>query len=123
MNRPTKLNIEWFDSTDEWVPSGGFEPLAAPHSIPDMLEILDKITAFVSAYPHVAYGLVFIVALVEAMPVAGVIVPGSMMIIAVSALVPSGAVAFWPLIGSAVVGAVIGDGFSYWLGRRSRCAS
>ncbi len=83
-----------------------------------MLSYLRTLIEFVAAYPHVAYGLVFLAALSEALPVVGVLVPGSLIILAVSALVPTGAVALWPLLVWATAGAVVGDGFSYWLGRR-----
>src|SRR5262249_37612136 len=73
---------------------------------------------FVATYPHVAYGLVFLAALSEALPVVGVVVPGSLAILAISALVPTGAVRLWPLLVWATVGAIAGDGLSYWLGRR-----
>lgn len=83
-----------------------------------MLSYLHTVIQFVAAYPHVAYGLVFFAALSEALPVVGVFVPGSVIIIAVSALVPTGVVVLWPLLVWATVGAVVGDGISYWLGRR-----
>src|SRR5262249_40611463 len=83
-----------------------------------MLSYLRTLIEFVAAYPHVAYGLVFLAALSEALPVIGVVVPGSVIILAVSALVPTGAVALWPLLVWATIGAIVGDGFSYWLGRR-----
>jgi undecaprenyl-diphosphatase len=54
-----------------------------------MLAYLHTLIEFVAAYPHVAYGLVFIAALSEALPVVGVFVPGSLTILAVSALVPA----------------------------------
>jgi len=83
-----------------------------------MLSYLHALLDFVAAYPHVAYGLVFLAALSEALPVIGVFVPGSLIILAVSALVPTGALALWPLLVWAAIGAVVGDGLSYWLGRR-----
>jgi undecaprenyl-diphosphatase len=83
-----------------------------------MMSYLRAIIDFVATYPHMAYGLVFLAALSEALPVAGVLVPGSLVILTVSALVTTGAVALWPLLAWATAGAVVGDGFSYWLGRR-----
>ncbi len=83
-----------------------------------MLSYLHAVIAFVAAYSYLAYGLVFISALLEAVPVIGLFIPGTLTIIAISALVPSGALGLWPLLGAAVMGAILGDGFSYWLGRR-----
>lgn len=85
-----------------------------------MLEYLKAAISFLEAHSYIAYGAVFLAAVFEAIPVLGAIVPGSMIIVAISALAPAGAVSFWPLIGWAVLGAVIGDAFSYWLGRRYR---
>jgi membrane protein DedA with SNARE-associated domain len=79
---------------------------------------ISDITAFISAHPYLAYGAVFLLALSEAVPVVGAIVPGSALIIGISALVPQGILSVWPLQLSAILGAIAGDGFSYWLGHR-----
>lgn len=76
------------------------------------------ITAFIAEYPHLAYAAVLLLALSESIPVVGVFVPGTAAILAVSALVPSGIVTLWPLLGAASAGAIIGDGLSFWLGHR-----
>ncbi len=83
-----------------------------------MLSYLHAVIAFVTAYSYLAYGVVFLCALLESVPVIGLFIPGTLTIIAISALVPSGALGLWPLLGAAALGAILGDGFSYWLGRR-----
>jgi membrane protein DedA with SNARE-associated domain/membrane-associated phospholipid phosphatase len=83
-----------------------------------LLSYLQAVVAFVAAHSWLAYGAVFLCALLESVPVVGLFIPGTLTILAIAALVPSGAVRLWPLLGLAVLGAVIGDGFSYWLGRR-----
>jgi membrane protein DedA with SNARE-associated domain len=65
-----------------------------------------------------AYGAVFLLALSEAIPVVGALVPGSALIIGISALVPAGIVKLLPLLIAAAIGAIIGDGLSYGLGHR-----
>ncbi len=62
------------------------------------------------------YALVATLALSESLPLIGALVPGTALILGVSTLVPSGAVALLPLLAAAITGAVIGDGLSYWLG-------
>jgi len=57
-------------------------------------------------------------ALSEAVPLIGVVVPGSTLIIAISALATSAEVNPWMLLAAAVSGAILGDGFSFWLGQR-----
>jgi undecaprenyl-diphosphatase len=64
-----------------------------------------------------AYAAAFLLTGAEAFPVFGALVPGTAVIIALGALVPSGALSFWPLVAFAKAGAVAGDGFSYWIGR------
>ena len=75
---------------------------------------------FVSAHPHYAHITVFLLALSEAIPVVGTIVPGSTLVVAVSALATSADVNPWILLIAATTGAIAGDGFSFWLGQRYR---
>lgn len=77
---------------------------------------------FVTANPLLAYGATFGLALAEAVPVVGAVVPGSTLIIGISVLAPQGAISVWPLLVAAILGAVVGDGVSYWLGRHSHAA-
>ncbi len=83
-----------------------------------MMKYLETLTAFLALHPYLAYAAAFLAALLEAVPVAGVVVPGSVIIIGLGALVPIGVIDLWPAVISAVAGAVAGDGVSYWLGRR-----
>lgn len=69
-------------------------------------------------HPWLAYAAVLLLALSESLPVIGMFVPGTAVILAISALVPSGVVTLWPLLVAATVGAILGDGFAYGLGRR-----
>lgn len=75
---------------------------------------------FVSAHPHYAHITVFLLALSEAIPVVGTVVPGSTLVVAVSALATSANVNPWILLIAATTGAIAGDGFSFWLGQRYR---
>ncbi|HVI91086.1 MAG TPA: VTT domain-containing protein [Dongiaceae bacterium] len=83
-----------------------------------MFEYVKATIDFLAQHPEISYSLVFLAATFESMPLLGSVVPGSTIILAVSATAPSGAVSFWPLVFWSVLGAVIGDGASYWLGRR-----
>ena len=76
------------------------------------------LVAFIAAYPHLAYAAILLLALSESLPAIGVFIPGTAAILAVSALVPSGVVKLWPLLGAATIGAIIGDGLSFWIGYR-----
>jgi membrane protein DedA with SNARE-associated domain len=69
-------------------------------------------------HPHFAYGLVLLLAFSESLPVLGAVVPGTAIIIGLAALVPSGVLKLSPLLVAALIGAMIGDGLSFWLGHR-----
>jgi len=52
--------------------------------------------------------------------VVGALVPGSTIILALSALVPGGELKLWGVLAAAIAGAVIGDGSAFWTGHRSQ---
>jgi membrane protein DedA with SNARE-associated domain len=79
---------------------------------------LDPLISFVAAHAWLGYLTVFLAALLEAVPVAGSLVPGSTLILALSALVPGGELDLWGVLAAAVAGAMLGDGLAYWIGHR-----
>src|SRR6266851_9025288 len=83
-----------------------------------MGNVVGTIIEFAAAHHVLAYGLVVALAASEALPILGLFIPATAIIVGLSALVPSGAIDLWPLIASASIGAIIGDGASYWLGHR-----
>lgn len=48
----------------------------------------------------------------------GTVVPGSTLILAISALATTAGITPWALLVAALLGAISGDGFSFWLGHR-----
>jgi membrane protein DedA with SNARE-associated domain len=81
---------------------------------------IDPLIAFVSAHPGLAYLTLFLAALLEAVPVLGSVVPGSTIILALSALVPGGELKLdWVLL-AAAAGAMLGDGSAFWIGHRAQ---
>ena len=85
-----------------------------------MASLIDPLIAFVSAHPALAYLTLFLAALLEAVPVVGSVVPGSTIILALSALVPGGELQLQWVLAAAVAGALLGDGSAYWIGHRSQ---
>lgn len=85
-----------------------------------MTSFLDQLIAFVAAHAGLAYFTLFAAALLEAVPVAGSVIPGSTIILALSALVPGGELHLVPVLASAIAGALLGDGTAFWLGHRSQ---
>jgi membrane-associated protein len=83
---------------------------------------LDPLIAFVSAHAWLAYLTLFLAALLEAVPVAGSLVPGSTIILALSALIPGGELNLWAVLAAAIAGAMVGDGTAFWIGHRSQRA-
>src|SRR5262249_26665954 len=75
---------------------------------------------FVGSHPQVAGCAGLLLALSEAIPVIGTVVPGSTLILAISALATTADVKPWLLLAAAVLGAIAGDGLSFWLGYRYR---
>src|SRR5262245_26690695 len=72
---------------------------------------------FVGSHPHFAVSAVFLLALSEAIPVVGTVVPGSTTIIGISALATTADINPWLLLAAATAGAIAGDGISFWLGQ------
>ena len=85
-----------------------------------MTSYFQGLVEFVGAHPQLSFVAVFLLALSEAVPVVGTVVPGSTLILAVSALATTAGVTPWALLIAAVAGAVVGDGFSFWLGHNYR---
>ncbi|MGB5734304.1 MAG: DedA family protein, partial [Thiohalocapsa sp.] len=85
-----------------------------------MGELLQHLLDWVTANPGWAYLLVLLAAFAESLAVIGMVVPGVMIMLGAGALIAAGSLDFWPTCLSAVVGAITGDGISYWLGYRYR---
>lgn len=83
---------------------------------------LDPLIAFVSAHAWLGYLTLFLAALLEAVPVLGAVIPGSTVILALSALVPGGELRLEGVLAAAILGALIGDGSAFWLGHNRQRA-
>jgi len=81
---------------------------------------IDPLITFVSANAWLAYLTLFLAALLEAVPVVGSVIPGSTIILALSALVPGGELKLQWVLLAATAGALIGDGSAFWVGHRSQ---
>jgi membrane protein DedA with SNARE-associated domain len=82
--------------------------------------LIDSLISFVSAHAGLAYLTLFLAALLEAVPIAGSVIPGSTIIFALSALVPGGDLRLEWVLTAAVAGALLGDGSAFWLGHREQ---
>lgn len=85
-----------------------------------MTSLVDPLIAFVSAHASLAYLTIFLAALLEAVPIVGSVIPGSTIILALSALVPGGELDLVGVFAAAVAGAALGDGTAFWIGHRTQ---
>jgi membrane-associated protein len=81
---------------------------------------IDPLIAFVSTHAWLAYLTLFLAALLEAVPVVGSVIPGSTIILALSALVPGGELRLEWVLMAAIAGALLGDGSAFWIGHRAQ---
>jgi membrane protein DedA with SNARE-associated domain len=81
---------------------------------------IDQLIAFVSAHAGLAYLTIFLAALLEAVPIVGSVIPGSTIILTLSALVPGGELDIVGVFAAAIAGAALGDGTAFWIGHRSQ---
>jgi membrane protein DedA with SNARE-associated domain len=81
---------------------------------------LHQLIGLVSLHAALAYAAIFLAAFLEAVPILGSLVPGSTVILALSALVPAGSLHLIPVLTAAIAGALLGDGLAYWIGRTSQ---
>ncbi len=83
-----------------------------------MEPLFNAVIAFITEHQAWALPIAFLVSFGESFAVLSLLVPGTTILAACGALIPSGALPLWPLLIGAVSGAVLGDTISYWLGRR-----
>src|SRR5690606_14458528 len=85
---------------------------------PRMTEALQQFLDWINAHPNWALALLLAASALDAIFIIGAFVPASIVLFAVGALVALGSLELWEAVLAAAVGAVIGDGISFWLGRR-----
>jgi undecaprenyl-diphosphatase len=79
---------------------------------------LHALIDFLSQHPTLALGVVFAASLLESVAVIGTVIPGSTVVVAAGILIGLQVLNPWWVAGLAVIGAILGDSFSYWLGHR-----
>jgi membrane protein DedA with SNARE-associated domain/membrane-associated phospholipid phosphatase len=78
---------------------------------------IKALMAFITHHPALAYGAIFLISLSESLAMVGLIVPGTVIMFGVGAIVATGSLGLKPVLLLAAAGAVAGDGISFWLGR------
>jgi undecaprenyl-diphosphatase len=81
-----------------------------------MLELIQHLIHWIHLHPHWAALISFIIAFTESLAIVGLFIPGSMILCLIGGLVGAGILPASPILICAVLGAIGGDGLSYWLG-------
>src|SRR5690242_7956049 len=79
-------------------------------------DIINSILQWLNTHPQTAGFATFIISAIESIAIIGTIIPGSVMMTAIGTLAGAGVIPLWPTMIWAILGAIAGDGVSYWLG-------
>ena len=82
------------------------------------LALAQPLLDIIKAHANWAVVLMFITAFGESFAFVSLLFPGTTLLIAAGALMQGGTLPYMPVLIGAVLGAVLGDTVSYWLGRR-----
>lgn len=85
-----------------------------------MQATLQSIVVFLEQNPALAIIVTFLAAASESVIVIGAFIPGTALILALGAAAGLGYLPLWPLVVAAIIGAILGDGVSYWIGHSQR---
>jgi undecaprenyl-diphosphatase len=85
-----------------------------------MHHYLNLALAFITQHSGMAYGAIFLVSFSESLALVGLLMPGTMIMFGIGAVVATGSLGLAPVLLLAMAGAVAGDGVSYWLGHHYR---
>ncbi|NQD94026.1 bifunctional DedA family/phosphatase PAP2 family protein [Pseudomonas sp. CrR25] len=82
-----------------------------------MSDWLDSLSAWLAVHPQWLGLALFLIACVECLAIAGIIVPGTVLLFAVAVLAGSGALSLGQTLALAYCGGLLGDALSYAIGR------
>ena len=85
-----------------------------------MQATLQTIVVFLEQNLALAVIVTFFAAASESLVVIGAFIPGTALILALGAAAGLGYLPLWPLVAAATIGAILGDGLSYWIGHSQR---
>ena len=73
---------------------------------------------FVSEHSSWAVPIMFITSFGESFAFVSLLFPGTSLLIVAGTLMAAGSLPYWPVLTGAVIGAVLGDSVSFWIGHR-----
>lgn len=83
-----------------------------------MMQWFDSMTTWLQASPQWLALAIFLIACLECLAIAGIIIPGTVVLFTLAALAGNGALELWQTLLLAYAGGLLGDAISYTLGRR-----
>ena len=82
----------------------------------DPATVVEATTKFLQDHPNLMPIVMFGLAFGESLAIVSFLVPATVLMLAIGALVEASGLSLWPVWLAAVVGASLGDAVSYWLG-------
>jgi membrane protein DedA with SNARE-associated domain len=73
---------------------------------------------FIAGHSSWAVAIMFVTAFGESFALVSLLFPGTSLLIAAGTLMAAGSLPYFPILAAAVIGAVLGDSVSFWIGRR-----
>src|SRR5260370_19526202 len=83
-----------------------------------MESLVQPTLTFISAHSSWAFPVMFVTAFGESFAFLSLLFPGTSILIVAGTLMSAGSLPYWPVLLGAVIGAVLGDSVSFWLGHR-----
>ena len=83
-----------------------------------MENIVQPTLEFISAHSGWAFPVMFVTSFGESFAFLSLLFPGTSILIVAGTLMATGSLPYWPVLLGAVIGAVLGDTVSFWLGQR-----
>ena len=83
-----------------------------------MSEYITAIVGFISQHAGWTFPVMFVIAFGESFVFVSLLFPGTAVMVAAGLLVPDGTLHLLPLLSGSMLGAILGDGISWQLGRR-----
>ncbi len=81
-----------------------------------MQDYVSPLLQWLNANPEWAGFVTFLISAAESVAIIGTIIPGSITMTAIGALAGAGVIPLWQTLLWAILGAIVGDGISYWIG-------
>jgi membrane protein DedA with SNARE-associated domain len=83
-----------------------------------MEHLVQPMLDFISTHSGWAVAIMFVTAFGESFAFVSLLFPGTSLLIAAGALMAAGSLPYFPILIGAVIGAVLGDTVSFWIGHR-----